>query len=96
MSPLGHNPALSLPLSVKPLPFNSVRIEVRQIPCYARPASVERMGKKAREIVTANIEVIKDLNTTYSDEWLAHYQYWLTAKWVRGIDANTLRPTLKE
>jgi bacterioferritin len=53
------------------------------------------MGKKTREIVTANIEVIKDLNTTYSDEWPAHYQYWLTAEWVRGIDADTLGPTLK-
>jgi len=55
------------------------------------------MGKKAREIVKAKIEdVLKDLNTTYSDEWLAHYQYWLAARWVRGIDADTLRPILEE
>jgi ferritin-like protein len=34
------------------------------------------MGKKGKEIVKANVdEVIKDLNTAYSDEWLAHYQY---------------------
>jgi bacterioferritin len=53
------------------------------------------MGKKAREIVRANIdEVINDLNTTYSDEWLAHYQYWLTARWIEGMDADTLRPIL--
>jgi len=55
------------------------------------------MGKKARAIVKANVtEVIKDLTTAYSDEWLAHYQYWLTAKWIRGIDADTLKPVLEE
>ncbi len=55
------------------------------------------MGKKAREIVKANLgEVIKDLTTAYSDEWLAHYQYWLTAKWIKGMDADTLRPVLEE
>ncbi|MDA4124362.1 MAG: ferritin-like domain-containing protein [Thaumarchaeota archaeon] len=55
------------------------------------------MGKKAREIVKANLrEVIMDLTTAYSDEWLAHYQYWLTAKWIKGMDADTLRPVLEE
>jgi len=55
------------------------------------------MGKKAKEIVRANIaEVLKDLNTAYSDEWLAHFQYWYTAKWIRGIDADTLRPVLEK
>jgi bacterioferritin len=55
------------------------------------------MGKKAREIVRANVnEVIKDLTTAYSDEWLAHYQYWITARWIRGLDADTLRPVLEE
>lgn len=55
------------------------------------------MGKKAREIIKANMnEVIKDLTTAYSDEWLAHYQYWLAAKWIRGIDADTLKPVLEK
>jgi len=55
------------------------------------------LGKKAREIVKADIkEVVKDLNVAYSDEWLAHYQYWLTAKWIRGIDADTLAKVLEE
>jgi bacterioferritin len=55
------------------------------------------MGRKGREIVKADLgEVIKDLTTAYSDEWLAHYQYWLTAKWIRGIDADTLRSVLEE
>jgi bacterioferritin len=55
------------------------------------------MGQKGREIVKANLkEVIKDLNTAYCDEWLAHYQYWLTARWIRGIDADTLIPVLDE
>ena len=55
------------------------------------------MGKKARETVKADMtEVLRDLNTAYSDEWLAHYQYWLTAKWIKGLDADTLRPVLEE
>ena len=55
------------------------------------------MGKKGKEIVKANIEeVVKDLNTAYSDEWLAHFQYWYTAKWIKGLDADTLKPVLEE
>ena len=55
------------------------------------------MGKKAKEIVRANVaEVLKDLNTAYSDEWLAHFQYWYTAKWIKGLDADTLRPVLEK
>jgi len=56
-----------------------------------------RMGKKGKEIVKANPqEVIRDLNTAYSDEWLAHFQYWYMAKWIKGMDADTLRPVLEE
>ena len=55
------------------------------------------MGRKTREIVKANItDVIQDLNKAYADEWLAHYQYWLTAQWIRGLDADTLRDILIE
>ena len=55
------------------------------------------MGKKGREIVKADLkEVVKDLTTAYSDEWLAHYQYWLTAKWIKGIDADALVEVLEE
>jgi len=54
------------------------------------------MGKKGKEIVRASIpEVLKDLNTAYSDEWLAHFQYWYTAKWIKGLDADTLKPVLE-
>ena len=53
------------------------------------------MGRKTREIVKANItDVIQDLNKAYADEWLAHYQYWLTARWIRGLDGDTLRDIL--
>ena len=53
------------------------------------------MGRKAKEIVKANVqEVISDLNKAYADEWLAHYQYWLTAQWIRGMDADTLKEVL--
>lgn len=55
------------------------------------------MGRKSKEIVRAKIEdVIADLNKAYADEWLAHYQYWLTAIWIRGMDADTLRDTLTQ
>ena len=55
------------------------------------------MGKKGKEIVKANLkEVIRDLNTAYSDEWLAHFQYWYMGKWIKGMDADTLRPVLEE
>lgn len=36
-------------------------------------------------------EVISDLNKSLTDEWLAHYQYWLTAQGIRGMDAGTLK-----
>ncbi|MCS6788168.1 MAG: ferritin-like domain-containing protein [Aigarchaeota archaeon] len=53
------------------------------------------MGRTGREIVKADInEVLNDLLQAYADEWLAHYQYWLAAQWIRGIDADTLRPVL--
>ena len=55
------------------------------------------MGKKAREIVKADLKgIIRDLTTAYSDEWLAHYQYWITARWIRGIDAEALAEVLEE
>jgi len=55
------------------------------------------MRKQAREIVKANvIEVVADLTKAYSDEWLAHYQYWLAVKWIEGIDADTLRIILEK
>jgi bacterioferritin len=55
------------------------------------------LGRKSKEIVRAKIEdVIADLNKAYADEWLAHYQYWLTAIWIRGMDADTLRDTLTQ
>jgi bacterioferritin len=55
------------------------------------------LGRKSKEIVRAKIEdVLADLNKAYADEWLAHYQYWLTALWIRGMDADTLRDTLTQ
>jgi bacterioferritin len=55
------------------------------------------MGKQGRSIVKAKIgEVLEDLTKAYSDEWLAHYQYWVTAKWIKGIDADTLKTILEK
>ncbi|MEM2871566.1 MAG: ferritin-like domain-containing protein [Candidatus Caldarchaeum sp.] len=55
------------------------------------------MGKTGREIVRANVnEVISDLLKAYADEWLAHYQYWVAAVWLKGVDADTFRPVLLE
>ena len=53
------------------------------------------MGRKGREIVKAIVsDVIADLTKAYADEWLAHYQYWLAAQWIRGTDADALRDIL--
>lgn len=55
------------------------------------------MGKKGTEIVAEKIdisEVIADLNKVYADEWLAHYQYWLAALWVGGINADAISSRL--
>jgi len=55
------------------------------------------LGKQGKEIVKADLkEVIGDLTKAYSDELLAHYQYWLAAKWIKGIDADTLKNVLEK
>ena len=55
------------------------------------------MGKKGAEIVAEKIdinEVISDLNKAYADEWCAHFQYWLAAHWVNGINADAVSSRL--
>jgi len=43
------------------------------------------MGTKGIEIVGMDVnELLELLNRAYCDEWLAHYQYWLGAKVVKG------------
>jgi bacterioferritin len=55
------------------------------------------MGKKGQEIVEIELdEVIKDLNSAYADEWLAHYQYFLYAQVIEGINADILKSKLEE
>jgi bacterioferritin len=55
------------------------------------------LGRKSREILRAKAdEVLADLTKAYADEWLAHYQYWLASKWIRGLDAVTLKGILIE
>jgi bacterioferritin len=55
------------------------------------------MGQKGREIVEIDIkEVVKDLNSAYADEWLAHYQYFLYAQVIEGINAEILKSKLEE
>ena len=62
-----------------------------------RPPDLTNMGKKGRAIVKADLkELLTDLNAAYSDEWLAHFQYWYTAKWIEGLHADTLRKVLEE
>ena len=55
------------------------------------------MGQKGREILEIDVnEVINDLNSAYADEWLAHYQYFLYAQIIEGIDAETLKEKLEQ
>jgi bacterioferritin len=43
------------------------------------------MGTKGRSIVGLDVgELLGLLNRAYSDEWLAHYGYWLGAKLAKG------------
>jgi bacterioferritin len=43
------------------------------------------MGTKGRQIVGLDVdELVGTLNRALSDEWLAHYQYWVGAKVVMG------------
>jgi len=43
------------------------------------------MGTKGIEIVGMDVNhLIGLLNKAFSDEWLAHYQYWIGAKIVKG------------
>ncbi len=44
------------------------------------------MGTYGKSIVKGDIdEIITLLNKAYADEWLAHYQYWVGSKVVKGI-----------
>ena len=55
------------------------------------------MGQKGREILEIDVkEVINDLNSAYADEWLAHFQYFLFAQVIEGIDADTLKKELEQ
>lgn len=55
------------------------------------------MGQKGQEIVEIDLnEVLTDLNSAYADEWLAHYQYFLYAQVIEGINAEILKSKLEE
>ena len=55
------------------------------------------MGQKGKEIVEVDIkDVIDDLNSAYADEWLSHFQYFLYAQIIEGIDAETLKKELEQ
>lgn len=49
------------------------------------------MGLRAREIIGMDVqELVKLLNQAYASEWLAHYQYWLGAKVIKGPMKNAV------
>ncbi|SRR6266852_250195 len=55
------------------------------------------MGQKGKEIVEIEVkEVISYLNSAFADEWLAHFQYFLYAQIIEGIDAETLKKELEQ
>ncbi len=54
------------------------------------------MGEKARELAGADVErVLEELNKAYADEWLAFYQYWVTAKVLEGRYSGFVAGELK-
>ncbi len=53
------------------------------------------MGKKGREIVNVDIqELLKDLNSAYADEWIAHFYYTWAADFIEGPDYPTVASEL--
>lgn len=55
------------------------------------------MGKKGREIVELDVEkLVDELNTAYADEWLAYYQYWVTAKLLTGVAGHEVAEELEK
>jgi len=55
------------------------------------------MGTKGIEIVGMDVkELLELLNRAYCDEWLAHYQYWLGAKIVKGPMKNNVIAELEQ
>ena len=43
------------------------------------------MGDKGKQIVRTDVEkLLNQLNRACADEWLAYYQYWISAKIARG------------
>ena len=55
------------------------------------------MGQKGREIVDIDVkEVINDLNSAFADEWLSHFQYFLYAQVIEGINADILKKELEQ
>ncbi|MCR4404405.1 MAG: ferritin [Candidatus Acetothermia bacterium] len=54
------------------------------------------MGTKAREIVELDVEkLIAELNRAYADEWLAFYQYWISARVAQGRESKVVVEELK-
>ncbi len=43
------------------------------------------MGTKGREIIGVDVDkLVEMLNRALADEWNAYYQYWVSAKVVKG------------
>ena len=54
------------------------------------------MGAKGREIVEVDIKpIVRALQSAYSDEWLAHYNYLHTAQIATGLNAPQVAAVLK-
>ena len=55
------------------------------------------MGTKGREIVQVDVKtLIELLRNAYADEWLAYYQYWVSAQIVKGRRRNEVVSELTE
>ena len=55
------------------------------------------MGQEAIKIVAIDVQdLIRDLNKTYCDEWLAYYSWWYMSKVVTGPGYEDLREFLEK
>ncbi|MBI4332236.1 MAG: ferritin [Chloroflexi bacterium] len=55
------------------------------------------MGKKGTNIVEVDVSaLVEDLNRAFCDEWLAFYQYWLSARLVGGPQSPSLAAAFRK
>lgn len=62
----------------------------------AKAKASERVVEGRRIVLLDVHELVKLLNKAFADEWSAYYQYWISAKIIRGPDRTAVAAELME